>query len=189
MTFQNSVDLCPAQRRAYDWFLQSIDIGNIFHLWADTGRGELPFWSSCTANLAALVTIQDFVEAIRDRHHLRLEDSLYQVLLDALQKHDHVIVDDLHLATVVMGGCGPYPRTGLIDAPMTVLAAYAAQTGKKLIVGTGGGLVEPLNEHAVSHLGSRVSRPTITAISARFFWAKAPPPSSISKKSIASPRT
>jgi ATP-dependent 26S proteasome regulatory subunit len=151
MTFQNSVDLCPAQRRAHEWFLQSLPIGNIFHFWADTGRGRTTVLLELHRKLGgALVTIKDFVEAIRDRHPLALEDSLYQVLLDALQKHDHVIVDDLHLATAVMAGCGPYPRTGLIDAPMTVLAAYAVQTGKKLILGTGGGLVEPLNERCLA---------------------------------------
>jgi hypothetical protein len=80
---------------------------------------------------------------------LALEDALYQILLVALQNNDSVIVDDLHVATAVMGGgCSFYPRTGLLDSPMTVLAAYAAESGKKLVLGTDGNLAEPFRERA-----------------------------------------
>jgi ATP-dependent 26S proteasome regulatory subunit len=153
MSFNTAVELCPAQRRAYDWFLQSLPLGNIFHLWSPTGRGRTAILAELHQKVGGtLVTIKDFVEAFRGRHPLALEESLYEVLIDALERHDHVIVDDFHLATAAMSGCGgSYPRAGLLDAPMAVLAAYAAQTGKKLILGTTGGLPEPLNERCFAY--------------------------------------
>ncbi len=94
----------------------------------------------------ALLGVKDFVEAVQRRHPLALEEALQEVMLGALAQHDHVIVDDLHVATAVMNGCGYYPRSGLLDVPLTILATYAADGGKRLIVGTDGSLGDPLRE-------------------------------------------
>ena len=42
--------------------------------------------------------IKDFVEGTNGSHPLALEDALYQIVLDALQKNDCVIVDDIHVS-------------------------------------------------------------------------------------------
>ncbi|HZN32802.1 MAG TPA: AAA family ATPase [Pirellulaceae bacterium] len=141
--------LCPAQQRALDWFASALGVGSIFHFWSRAGLGRTTVLRQLHAQLGgALVTVQDFVEAARLGHPLALEDALYQVLASALQKHDRVIVDDLHIAMAVMSGCHFYPRSGLFDSHLEVLAALAAESGKKLIVGTNGQLADPLRERA-----------------------------------------
>ena len=95
--------------------------------------------------------MRDFVDSLNKRHPLALEEALHEVLLDALQKHDCVIVDDFHLATAVTrGGCGFYPRNGHWNAPMSVVAAYATATGKRLILGGDGHLPDALAQCAYS---------------------------------------
>ncbi len=70
-----------------------------------------------------------------------------QLLLDALQQNDCVIVDDLHLASAPMGDCNHfYPRSGFLDSPMNAIAAYVIETGKKLVLGSNGQLPGPLRD-------------------------------------------
>jgi len=145
----NNLVLCPSQQRAFDWFVSALPLGSVFHCWARSGRGRTTVLRALHEKLGgALVTVKDFVDATLERHPMALEDSLYQILLKALESHNCVIVDDLHVATAVMGGCHFYPRAGFAESPMTVLAAYAAESGKKLILGTDGKLSEPLRERA-----------------------------------------
>jgi transitional endoplasmic reticulum ATPase len=150
MTSLKPDGLCPSQRRALDWFQAALSAGFIFHCWAKTGCGRTTVLRHLHGILGgAFLTVKDFVDAARERHPLALEDALYHVLLTALRDHDHVIVDDLHVSTAVMGGgCSFYPRSGLLNAPLTAIAAYAAESGKKLIVGTEGDLADPLRERA-----------------------------------------
>ena len=83
------IDLCPAQKRAYDWFVRSTDLGNIFHCWGATGRGRSTVLQCLHRRLGGkLLGIRDFVDTARNRHPLALEDALYDVLLDALRQED-----------------------------------------------------------------------------------------------------
>jgi predicted AAA+ superfamily ATPase len=150
MSDLQSVSLSPAQQRAYDWFVESAPIGNIFHLWVGDGHGRSTVLAHLHRQLGgALVTVKDFVESARQGHPLALEEALYRVLADALAQHDCVLVDDMHVATATMfGSCSYYPRAGFLDSPMTVLASYAAAAGKKLFLGTDGRLPQPLLERS-----------------------------------------
>jgi AAA+ superfamily predicted ATPase len=149
LTHQNDTVLCPVQQQAYDWFKDAAAIGNILHCWSRTGRGR----STVLAHLhhafgGKFLRIRDFVDATPDRHPLALEDALYKIVLEALQENECVIIDDFHVATSVMSDCHFYPRTGYLDSPMTVLATYAADSGKTLILGTNGQLCDPLRQRS-----------------------------------------
>jgi transitional endoplasmic reticulum ATPase len=145
-------DLCPAQQRCYNWLLDAAPLGNVIACNAKTGRGRSTVLAKLHAQLGgALLTIGDFVEATGKHHPLALEESLFDTVFTALKQHDVVTIDDFHLATTVTGGsCHFYPRSGLLDAPLTVLATYAADMGKKLIIGTDGDLPGPLHERSFS---------------------------------------
>jgi transitional endoplasmic reticulum ATPase len=145
-------ELSPAQRDAYDRLVAALPAGNIFELRSKPGRGRTTVLSLIrAASGGALLTVRDFVDSLSKRHPLALEEALHEVLLDALQKHDCVIVDDFHLATAVTrGGCGFYPRNGHWNAPMSVVAAYASATGKRIILGGDGHLPDALAQRAYS---------------------------------------
>jgi AAA+ superfamily predicted ATPase len=151
MIDKRGFELCPAQRQAADWFAHARKIGNIFHLWCRSGRGRSTVLGHLQRTFGGrLLGIRDFVDAAQQRHPLALEDALYRVVFDAVQQDDIVFVDDFHVATAAMNGCHFYPRSGYLDSPMTVLANYAIETGKKLIVGTDGGLCDSLKERGFS---------------------------------------
>jgi transitional endoplasmic reticulum ATPase len=149
MSQKLAIELCSVQKQAADWFAQAHMIHNVFHCWSRTGRGRSTVFAHLQRNFGGrLLGMKDFAEAAQQRHPIALEDALYRVIFDALQQESMVLVDDLHLATAAMTGCHFYPRSGYLDAPMSVLAAYAIETGKKLILGTDGQLCDSLRERS-----------------------------------------
>src|SRR5487761_900909 len=141
--------LSPVQQRALDQLRQAANVGNVLVLHGETGSGK----STVLAELhrefgGAMLSLRNFVELLAQRHPLALEDALYETMLDALTNHECVIVDDLHLAIRVATRCHFNPRSGYLEAPMTVVAGYAASSGKRLIVATDENLPEAIGNRA-----------------------------------------
>jgi ATP-dependent 26S proteasome regulatory subunit len=147
-----TASLSPSQSPIYESLLAALPAGSVFELRSKCGLGRTTVLEKLHSAVGGtLVNLDHFVAALEGRHPLSLEETLFNVLFDAIRQHDHVIVDDLHLMTAVMrGGCHFYPRGGLLDAPLKVLAAYAAAAGKKLILGTDGNVPEPISQRHYS---------------------------------------
>jgi transitional endoplasmic reticulum ATPase len=141
--------LSPSQRVAYDKLVAALPSSSIFQLSAKCGRGRTTVLQALHATLGgALITLRDFFDKLDRRHPLAMEESLYDAVMSSLREHDTVIVDDLQVATAVMGGCGIYFRPGLVNAPMSVLASYASSAAKRLIFGSNGNMPEPLSHRS-----------------------------------------
>jgi hypothetical protein len=141
--------LCPAQERAYAKLRRLLPLSNVFALSARTGAGRTTLLRLLHEQTGgAFLTIGDFMTALRSHHPVALEETFEQLTLDALEAHDQLIVDDLHLLTaVVNSSCNyMYPHKGLLNAPLTTLAAFAAQAGKRLIFGVEGKAPGPVHE-------------------------------------------
>lgn len=137
MSNHEEVVLCPSQQRAFNWINRHHRKSPILQLGGQSGGGRSTVLRKVHRELGgAFLTIADFVEASRGLNPLALEEAIAQPLLAALRQHDVVIADDLHVATAVMSGCRFYPRSGWLDAPLSVVAAYAEAAGKTLILGT-----------------------------------------------------
>jgi hypothetical protein len=127
--------LSPAQQRAFDGIRHGLMLSNVLTLSGDAGSGRTTVLAGLReVTGGALLTLKDFVDAMRSRHPLAMEETFYQIVLDALAAHDHVYVDDVGQLAGVMGGCGNYPRAGFLEAPLSVLCTYAIQSGRKLIL-------------------------------------------------------
>ncbi|MGH9838536.1 MAG: AAA family ATPase [Blastocatellia bacterium] len=92
--------------------------------------------------------IRDFVEAMRGRHPLALEETFEQMVMDAISAHDAVIVDDLHLVNNIVCCHHFYPRLGFLNAPLTALSVYAIEAKKRLIFGNAGSLPGPVSQRS-----------------------------------------
>jgi ATP-dependent 26S proteasome regulatory subunit len=129
--------LCPAQQTALDGLLAAAAIGNILVL-RGVGMGKTTVLHEVHRSLGgAFLTVKGFVDAMRPRHPLAIEETFEQWVRDALAAHDTVLLDDLNLISDVTGGCGSYPRPGFLNAAMTGLAAYVVEARKKLILACG----------------------------------------------------
>jgi ATP-dependent 26S proteasome regulatory subunit len=130
-----TITLCPAQKRALDGLLSDQPLGNLFTLRARSGMGKTTVLRAAHQALGgAFLTTKEFVDALRPRHPLALEEAFAEWLGDQLHRHECVFLDNLDLISNVTGGCGAYPRSGLLAAALAPLVAFVEQAGKKLIV-------------------------------------------------------
>lgn len=128
--------LTPSQQHAYQTLVETLSLSPVATLLGGSGFGKTTILRTLHAQLGgAFLTIQDYVEVLQTRHPLAMEEAFERLLKTALQQHDLVILDDLHLLTRVADGYGAYPRSGYMTAPATALATYLVANGKQLVVG------------------------------------------------------
>ena len=145
------IQLCPAQKRAFDAISGGLQAGTVFRLWGGLGRGKTTVLRRLHERIGgAFLNMRDFVEASANSHPLALEETLYRLVLEALRAHPTVILDDVHLLDLYSAGCHFYPRSGYFNAIMTGLCTYANETGKKLIFGTREHLAEAAEQRSYS---------------------------------------
>src|SRR5262245_48831247 len=134
MSSQSSVQLCPAQKRAFDNLSAGLKCGSILRLWGGAGRGKTTVLRELHKQLGgAFVSMKDFVDASSGKHPLALEETLYQLILGRLAANAVVIVDDVHLLDLFSSGCHFYPRSGYFNTIMMGLCTYALEAKKKLV--------------------------------------------------------
>lgn len=137
--------LSPAQQKALDALQNALPIGNVFVLTGDAGMGKTTVLREVErANGGAFLSMSAFLGAMQSRHPFALEETFEQWVRQALEQHDCVLVDDLHLLQGVIEGCTFYPRSNLLNMPLTTLAVLAGQTNKKLIFATEDNIPPPL---------------------------------------------
>jgi SpoVK/Ycf46/Vps4 family AAA+-type ATPase len=79
-----------------------------------------------------LLGIAQFTRSLSDRHPLAIEETFLQVVEDALEGYDLVIVDDLSRITDITEACN-YRRENLLDAMLVTILNDADARGKKLV--------------------------------------------------------
>jgi len=144
-----NIKFSPAQQEAYDNLSRLLTIGNIFVLYGAIGSGKSTVLGEIRRETGgALLSVRNFVEAMRESHPLAMEETFEKMVMEAISASDTVIVDDLNLLNDVVC-CGHfYPRAGFLNAPLTNLTAYAADAGKRLIFGSANGVAGPVHQRA-----------------------------------------
>src|SRR5262245_26474401 len=137
-------ELCPVQQVAFDTLMRLVPIGNVLVVYGGSGSGKTTMLRKAHQLIqSAFLNMKDFIDAMRDYHPLALEETFEQLLMNALQTNDVVMVDDLHLLYNVVCCNGGYPRLRLLEAPLTTLTTYAVETGKKLIFASDANIPRP----------------------------------------------
>ncbi|RYX84422.1 26S protease regulatory subunit [bacterium] len=154
MNTHPSLILSPSQHHALEGLELIYQLGNIGVLSSDIGCGRSTVLKALQERVGGqLLTMADFFEILTQGHPLALEENFARLVGEALQNHDCVIVDDLHLLNGVVGSCNHfYQRRALLDLPLTTLSAYAIQQGKKLFFGCASGTPQPIQQRCY-HFG------------------------------------
>ncbi|MGI8552847.1 MAG: AAA family ATPase [Dehalococcoidia bacterium] len=135
---ENDLVLSPAQEQALEGLLYAIPVGDVFTIWGGTGMGKTTVLREAHRQLGgAFPMLAEFMDAMRCKHPLAIEETFEQMLLATLSENAYVFLDDLQMPIdVICKECGSYyPRAGLIDGSLTTLISSARATGKKLIFG------------------------------------------------------
>lgn len=143
MPKNSKIRLCPAQKSALQGLLKGLAIGSIFSVWGGVGRGKSTVLKEAHKQTGGLfLGMSDFAAASSLKHPLALEETLYNLVIDALKAYPVVIVDDLHLLDLYSAGCHFYPRSGYLNSILMGLSTYALAADRKLIFSTSGHLPE-----------------------------------------------
>ena len=128
-----------------------MQIGSIFRVWSGVGRGKTTILKEVHQQTGGVfLGMKEFVDASTLRHPLALEETLYNLVLEALKSHEVVIVDDLHLLDLYSAGCHFYPRSGYLNSVMMALCSHALETDRKLIFSTTGQLADAATQRSYS---------------------------------------
>jgi len=151
MSNNSKIQLCPAQKDVLDSLLRGLQVGSIFRVWGGVGRGKSTVLKEVHKQTGgALLGMKDFVDASSQKHPLALEETLYNLVLDALKAHPVVILDDLHLLDLYHAGCHFYPRSGYLNSVIMGLCNYALEADRKLIISTTSHLAESAAQRSYS---------------------------------------
>src|SRR5438034_1911546 len=151
MPNKSGIQLCPVQQSALESLLKGLPIGSIFRVWGGVGRGKTTVLKEVHKQTGgAFLGMKDFVDASSLAHPMALEETLYNLVLDALKAHPLVILDDLHLLDLFSAGCHFYPRSGYLNSVIMGLCSYALESDRKLIFSTTGHLVEAATQRSYS---------------------------------------
>jgi transitional endoplasmic reticulum ATPase len=138
--------LSPSQQRGYDELRRLLPLGNVFVLAGNDGLGRTTVLRQLQRELGgAFLNVKDFTATLRQHDPAALEESFELTVLQALEAHDLVVVDDLHLLSNVTSHHF-YPRYGLLDAPLTTLTTFAAEAAKKLVFAGGLEMPRPIKD-------------------------------------------
>jgi len=151
MPTSSNARLSPAQQRAFDYLTAGLKIGSILRLSGGTGRGKTTILKELHQQVGgAFLNMKDFVEASAKNHPLALEETLYQIIFNALTAHPVVVVDDLHLLDLYSAGCHFYPRSGYFNSIMMGLCTYVLEAKKKLVFSTSDHFAEAAQQRSYS---------------------------------------
>ncbi len=140
--------LCPAQQKAFDTLMESLEIGNIAVVWSQSGMGRTTILSELhRLRGGELLTMKDYIDDLRVQDPLAMDETLEHLLMRSLGRNDLVILDDLSLIYAVICGCGygnPYPRGKFVEAILTSVAGVVSNSEKRLVIGIESTTPEPI---------------------------------------------
>jgi ABC-type phosphonate transport system ATPase subunit len=113
----------PAQQEAFDDLSRLLTIGSVFVLYGDIGSGKSTVLGEIHRQIGgAFLSVRNFVEAMRDRHPLAMEETFEHMVMEAISANDAVIVDDLNLMSSSVASISlQLRRTGWITTRSTAL--------------------------------------------------------------------
>jgi ABC-type polar amino acid transport system ATPase subunit len=146
--------LSPTQEKVVANLLESLAFGRIMVIWGGSGFGKTTMLNKLREVKfpdAPMLSTIDFLSVMQDRDPFALEEAYAGMLLKALDKHDTLLVDDLHLLNDALC-CGyAYPRKDYFVGPLTAVVAEAVRTEKRLIFTSRGSAPRPIANRCYYH--------------------------------------
>lgn len=143
------MNLSPSQQRVIDELRNDWSEGNAFVLWAPAGLGRTTMLRAVQEERGGVVLgMAGYLERLVDAEPLALEETLHELLVDALRENEVVLVDDLDLLNDVVCCSSFYPKKDLLNAPLEVAGALAREKGRKLVFALRGGAPRPIQVRA-----------------------------------------
>ena len=129
-----TIELSPAQRECAQMIEQALPDANILTLYSAAGAGKSTVLRHLQHRLqAGLIGMPEFFAASRDVHPLALENAFMQLVVDQLERHEVVLLDDFDLFVDLLHSHA-YPRSGFLEGVCEALTAYVLAAGRRLVL-------------------------------------------------------
>jgi len=140
------MDLTPTQKKTVQYLESQFPTGSVFVLWAPVGFGKSTMLADLQERLGGrMVNLNDVFERMEKRHPLTIEDTVLELMTNALGTSDLVLIDDLDVLDDVVGNRAyDYPRKGFLNAALKVACTYAIEEHKKIVFACNGVAPEPV---------------------------------------------
>ena len=137
------VDLTPVQRKAAQELLAAIATSPTMALKCRYGIGRTTVLRHVhQASGGAFIGLKEFFRLLVANGPFLIEESISTLIENALQEHDLVIVDDLHVLRQVTDGVY-YPREWMLEVVLTAVLDDAATRNKRVLFGFDEGYLPP----------------------------------------------
>lgn len=139
--------LCPAQASALQFLIDWHDQKSLLHLYSGTGLGKTEILKQLQRHTGAhWLDVRPFVAEVATRHPLAMQDTFWHVLIQAIEQHSAIIIDDFHLFFNYATGCHSNPRGSYHETvAKAILLALSSKNGK-LILGSNGELPDAFSD-------------------------------------------
>ena len=122
--------LRPHNRLPADRLLDAISCGNLIVLQGDVGQGKTTVLQFVQARVGGiLLGMREFMQVLDSREPFAIEEAWLRLMENSLEKHDLVLLDDMHLIAEVVEGYG-YPRPNMLDVAITAVLGQAGKNQK-----------------------------------------------------------
>ncbi|MCA8910960.1 MAG: ATP-binding protein [Planctomycetes bacterium] len=127
--------LLPAQQSAADWLRKVLPERNLVFLAGRRGSGRTTVLDHVAhSRKPARLDGAGLLEGWRERNPAAVEEAFFEVVMQALEKHDEVYMDDFDVLLRFLG-CGHfYPRKDWLQTPLHAIADYVRRTDKRLLM-------------------------------------------------------
>ncbi len=128
------IELCPAQQQAFEKILQVLPLLPVVGLSGRSGCGKTTVLRKVQEQTGGeWISARELMRELRGCHPLAIEETFERLVETALKQSEYVFLDDLSLLSMVVSGCGAYPRTNLLSLVFENITSLAAELNKKLI--------------------------------------------------------
>jgi hypothetical protein len=167
--------LTPTQRKVMEHLLAIWLCGNIFVLWTPTGLGKSTILDALRQRIGGkLLNMRDFIEAHRQQHPLALDETFYQLIMEALSQNEVVLVDDLHLVEALLC-CYQYPREGLLTIALKAICTYAMEADEHIVFAHDGAPLRAVHARCFPWASTSSMRRTTASFAPSILGPKRPP--------------
>lgn len=128
--------LSPAQQKGYDEVRRHMEKSNVVGLVVRNGCGRTTILEALNETLSGhFIRMADTFEAMKGFHPLQFEESIADVLLQSLSRHDVVVVDDFHVYFDLLEECYANPRPSVLRTALDAVLSWLEGGKKKLVLG------------------------------------------------------
>lgn len=141
--YTGPIRLCGKQTEALEFLMCWRDQTPVLHVSAGTGYGKSEVLKEFQRQTGAhWLDVRPFVTDVAARHPMAMQDSLWQLLMMAIERHSQVIVDDFNLFFDYATGCSGHPRGSYHETVSKALLLTVAAKRGQLVLGSNGELPE-----------------------------------------------